>query len=62
MGKVMKKKKEHVLPENEKNILYDFGFGAIDPKKSDFETLARGIGLDPVELARVIDLEKDKKK
>lgn len=57
----MKKKKEHVLPEEEQNVLYDFGFGAIDPQKSDFETLAKGIGLDPVELARVIEFEKNKK-
>lgn len=60
MEKIMKKKEERVQLDEEKNVLYDFGFGLIDPGKSDFETLAKGIGLDPIELARVIDLEKRK--
>ena len=54
----MKKKKE-TIPLKEENILCDFGFGLVDPK-SDFETLAIGMGLDPVELARVIELEQKK--
>lgn len=54
----MKKKKEP-LPKEEENVLYDFGFGLVDPK-SDFETLARGIGLDPIELAGFLESEQKK--
>ena len=47
-------KKKKLSDENKSDaekVSYDFGFGLIDPEKSDFATLARGIGLDPDDLA-----------
>lgn len=50
-------KKKVVVPNVEK---LDFGFGLVDPETSNFETLARGIGLDPTELAKFLK-EKEHK-
>lgn len=49
-------KKKVAVPNVEK---LDFGFGLIDTEKSNFETLARGIGLDPTELAKFLE-EKER--
>lgn len=51
-------KKKVVVPNVEK---IDFGFGLVDQEKSNFETLARGIGLDPTELAKFLE-EKERER
>jgi hypothetical protein len=47
-------KKKVPTPKVEKVTLYDFGFGLIDTEKAAFETLAKGIGLDPEDLANIL--------
>ena len=52
-------KKKASVPNVEK---LDFGFGLVDTEKSDFETLARGIGLNPTELAKFLkEKERERK-
>jgi hypothetical protein len=53
----MAKKK---IPNEEEKTLYDFGFGLVNPKDSDFAALAKGIGLDPDELASFLSTKKIK--
>lgn len=52
-------KKKVVVPNVEK---IDFGFGLVNPEKSNFETLARGIGLDPTELVKFLEGKERKRK
>lgn len=51
---VMSKKKIDKISNEKHKIIYNFGFGDVDPENSDFETLAKGMGLDPAELAKVL--------
>lgn len=53
-------KKKVPIPKVEKVTLYDFGFGLVDTEKADFETLAKGIVLDPEDLAKLL-IKKEQK-
>lgn len=50
----MTRKKIKTEDKNEETF-FDFGFGLIDPKNSDFTTLAKGIGLDPNDLMNFLN-------